>query len=66
MRATDNGIVPRFGDAQVTIRINREGLPTFSQAEYEVSVPEDRIVGSLVFNLDASDPRSSVCSILMF
>ena len=60
MRASDKGLVPRTNDAQVTIRIRREGLPFFSDSEYVVTVPEDLSVGSSVFNLDATEPRVGV------
>ena len=60
VRASDKGVVPRTNDAQVTIRISREGLPFFSDSEYTVTVREDLPVGNSVFDLDATDPRSGV------
>ncbi|WAQ95445.1 FAT4-like protein [Mya arenaria] len=64
VQATDTGIVPRSSTAQVTIRITREGNPFFSQQEFEVTIPEDKIVGTQVFDLDAVDPRSG--SVLVY
>lgn len=52
--------MPRTNDAQVTIRVQREGLPFFSDSEYTVTVPEDLTVGSSVFDLDATEPRVGV------
>ena len=60
MRASDKGLVPRTNDAQVTIRIRREGLPFFSDSEYVVTVPEDLSVAATVFDLDATEPRVGV------
>ena len=62
VRASDKGLVPRTNDAQVTIRIRREGLPFFSDSEYVVTVPEDLALGANVFDLDATDPRVGVSS----
>ena len=60
MRASDKGLVPRTNDAQVTIRIRREGLPFFSDSEYVVTVPEDLSIAATVFDLDATEPRVGV------
>lgn len=58
--ATDNGVVPRSTQATVTIRILREADPSFSAGEYQVTIPEDRLVGTLVFDLNATEPRRDV------
>ena len=56
----DDGLVSRSDEAIVTIRVTREGLPFFSNAEYTVTIREDLPTDSLVFDVDATDPRASV------
>jgi len=47
----------------VTIRIQREGDPYFTQSEYEVTIPEDRRVGTEIIDLNAVNPRAGVSNI---
>ncbi|KAK3089813.1 hypothetical protein FSP39_006721 [Pinctada imbricata] len=54
--ATDRGIPSRSSQTTVTIRIIREGLPRFDQAEYVVTYGEDLAVGSNIIQLQATDP----------
>jgi len=63
VQATDNGVIQRTSTARVTVRITREGSPTFDRAEYQVTIGEDTAINTQVFDVNAVDPRVGVsCS----
>lgn len=65
MRASDQGTPTQSTEIVVTIRIRREGNPSFAQAEFIVTLPEDTALNSRVIQVEASDPLQ-VCALTFF
>ncbi|XP_041364043.1 protocadherin Fat 4-like [Gigantopelta aegis] len=56
VRASDRGVPTHMSETIVTVRIRREGLPFFEEAEYTVTRSEDAALHTTIIQLHASDP----------
>ncbi|KAL5018737.1 hypothetical protein ScPMuIL_004459 [Solemya velum] len=57
VRVADKGVPSRNDDAVVTVNIRREGLPAFELPTYEIQIPEDTSIESVITTVTAIDPR---------
>ena len=59
--ASDNGIPSLNTSAQLTVQLTdaNDNAPSFSQASYSATVPEDTVVGSTVVTVSATDTDST-------
>nr|XP_004611311.1 unnamed protein product [Sorex araneus] len=62
LKALDGGTPPRFGTSKVLIEVVdiNDNAPEFEQQLYNVHIPENRPIGSLVITVSASDLDSGV------
>ena len=61
MSATDHGVPAQHAFVTVQIRINR--IPTFTEASYEASIPEDTKLGTSVLTVKAVDDGFNIAKI---
>ncbi|XP_043845411.1 protocadherin beta-2-like [Dromiciops gliroides] len=57
LTAVDGGAIPRSGTVQIRILVVdiNDNAPVFTQSQYEVQIPENSSIGSLVVTVSATD-----------